>query len=224
MSRPLSRAEHPLTAFILHWLHLASFVVLACTGLAIHAMPEAARRGSEVLSLHMAAMPVFLISTILRVMWAFLGDGSASRGEDRLTSDWRHFLFHRGDWHVAQAWVRRYLGSKEPVPDGEKYNPLQKVVYVLLFPLGIVILTLTGLAMDPSFCETLAWVPKTLGGEGPLHLAHYISMWFMIVLTAAHVYAAIRDGGCRLMFMLVRLTRKDCLAVGLPDEDQREAA
>lgn len=212
MSRVVSKTEHPITAVLLHWLHLAAFVMLTITGMQLRFLDDASASHEAARALHDAFMVLFIISAVVRFAWSFLGGGSASRGSDARRGDWRHFVFHSGDARMAWAWIRKYLGVSVEVPEAEKYNPLQKVVYTTLFPACVITLALTGLALHPSFSMTLSWMTDTLGSEGAVRDVHYATTWVLVALTALHLYAAVLDGCGRITLMLVYWIPKRCRA------------
>lgn len=212
MSRAVSKTEHPITAVFLHWLHLASFMMLTITGIQLRLLASAGPGHDAARTLHDAFMPLFIISAVLRFAWSFLGGGSASRGSNVRQGDWRHFVFHRGDARIARAWVRKYLGMSVEVPDSGKYNPLQRIVYTALFPACVITLALTGLALHPSFSAMLAWVTDLLGGEAAVRNAHFMTMWALVALTTLHLYAAVIDGCGRITLMLAFWIPERCRA------------
>lgn len=212
MSHAVSKTEHPITAVFLHWLHLASFLMLTITGMQLRLLDGASPEHVAARTLHDAFVPMFLISAVLRFAWSFLGNGSATRGSNVRQGDWRHFVFRRGDARAAWAWIRKYLGASVEVPEDQKYNPLQKTVYTALFPACIVILALTGLALHPSFAASLSWVTDLLAGEGGVRTAHFVAMWALVALTALHLYAAVLDGCGRITLMLAFWIPERCRA------------
>jgi len=204
MTKKISPSEHPVTPVALHWLHLGSLVVLTVTGIQIHALPLAERSSSSIGNLHIPAMLLFMATTILRYLWAFLGDGSSARGTYELEDDWRHFMFHKGDLRAAVQWLARYFFLRQDAPESRKYNPLQLAMYAVVFPLLILAMSLTGLALWPAFSETMAWLTSALGGEAGVRTVHYLAMWILVACTGLHLYAAILDGAGRITAMLFR--------------------
>lgn len=211
MSAQISPYEHPVTPVALHWLHIGSLAALTYTGLEIMwAAPSAAEPAAA--STHMGIMPLFLASTVLRVIWAFLGAGSAERGSYYLTDDWRHFGFGRGDAASAREWLAHYAGLKKEKPETAKYNPLQRGVYLFAFPACIIALAVTGLSMSKTWTLQFAWVTQLLGSDESVRAAHVLAMQILLTLTVLHTYAAIRDGLGRMGLMLFRFVPRSELA------------
>lgn len=202
MATKIAPTEHPGTAIALHWAHLLSFAVLVYTGVQIHAAPHLAGTQADVGTAHKPAMLVFMASAVARYFYAFIGNGTSERGSYELIEDWRHFLPRRGDLKASVGWLAHYVGLKRKVPDTPKYNPLQRFVYSVLVPASVVVMSLTGLALWASTCEIFDWVTNLLGGEAGVRAVHYGTMWALIGLTAAHVYAAVADGLGRIALMM----------------------
>lgn len=206
MSVPVTPQEHPFTARVLHWTHLASFLYLAVSGVQIHL----AEKGSPALETldrhHMVGWMVFLGSAAARVAWAFLGDGSAAKGSTLRIPDWMHFTLGRGDGAGTAQWFVRYATFQKHLPDVAKYNPLQRTVYALLFPLAILASALTGLTLTPDFTEAFTWLPPLLGGENGVRVAHEVAMGAIVVLSAVHLYAGLKAGFGRVSMMMLGWT------------------
>jgi Ni/Fe-hydrogenase 1 B-type cytochrome subunit len=186
MAKITTRAEHPLSTVITHWIHIVALFALIFTGFWIHD-PFTTWSFHTVRYVHLFAA-FFLVGTgIFRVYWGFFGTGSADVGGTKKIKDW-HFFFPQKEnkgtfWEV----VKYYLFIRKTHPCTAKYNPLQKLAYgALLF--AIVLDAFTGLAMwhvtQPLFVSVTYW----LGGTQMIRELHYLAMWMFIVITAAHVY------------------------------------
>lgn len=203
MDKRVTPQEHPLTAVILHWMHMASFVYLMATGIMVMRAPEALQTSSELSRHHMVGWVVFLLTAFIRYAWAFLGDGSAEKGSHELVSDWRHFTFKRGDGREVMLWLTKYAKPGTDVPRVAKYNPLQKIVYAICFPAAIVLMAISGFALSPSFSGLVTWFTDLIGGVESARLIHDAGMLLLIALSLLHLYAAIYGGAGRILMMLV---------------------
>lgn len=202
MSARVTREEHPLAAVVMHWVHLASFFLLAATGLLIHTPLSGAVTMGAVRQTHFIAMFVFIATTVVRVYWAFFGAGSADTGGTELRRDWRHFALSGSDWRALGQWVSYYLFVRRTRPPTPKYNPLQKLVYGWVVPLAIVVMALTGFALWQPTMAAMSWLTWALGGLSAVRLAHYFTMWVMIAIVIVHVYLAIAEDVAELPNML----------------------
>jgi Ni/Fe-hydrogenase 1 B-type cytochrome subunit len=200
MESIVTREEHPLPAVVMHWLHLASFFTLAFTGFYIHGPFFAGAMGAA-RQLHFVAMSVFVLTTVVRVYWAFAGAGSATAGERTRTPDWRHFGREPAFRGAAWQTVRYYLFLRPTHPATGKYNPLQKTAYVAMLPL-VAWMALTGLAIWTPTASTLSGLTYAAGGLVVMRVAHYLGMWVLLVVVAVHVYLVVAEAPHQLFAML----------------------
>jgi Ni/Fe-hydrogenase b-type cytochrome subunit len=202
MSHKLTRLEHPWPAVIMHWAHLLSFFVLIATGLAIHAHSDVLGSMQFVRQVHFIVMYVFILTTIVRIYWAFFGAGSAAIGGLRRHRDWKFFGLSWADIKSTPKWIAYYLFLRKTRPHVVKYNPLQKLTYVLLFPLGILVMALSGFAMFEPTAGAMGWFAALLGGLNGVRLLHYLTMWVLIVFFMIHLYLVIVEDPAEAAIML----------------------
>lgn len=203
MSHMVTQSEHPLPAVLIHWMHLASFLALAVTGILIHGH-YAGVSMQAVRQVHFVVMYVFVLTTIVRVWWAFLGRGSSTAGSTAIVRDYKHFAITGSDIRALPSWVGYYLFLRKTRPYTEKYNPLQKLTYTVLFPLGVVVMALTGAAMFPPAAAAMRWLTDLLGGLNAVRLWHYMAMWVLLVFTLIHVYLVFAEDVVQAPLMLFR--------------------
>ena len=215
MAKHTTRAEHPISTVVTHWIHIVALFVLIFTGFWIHD-PFTSWPFHTVRYVHLFAA-FFLVGTgIFRVYWGFFGTGSADVGSAKKVKDW-HFFFPQKEnkgtfWEV----VKYYLFLRKTHPCTAKYNPLQKFAYgCLLF--AIVIDATTGLAMwhvTASFFQPMTYF---LGGTQVIRNIHYIAMWAFIVITAAHIYIVLIEAPWEIPLMFLwkegRPVRAECVDV-----------
>jgi Ni/Fe-hydrogenase 1 B-type cytochrome subunit len=186
MAKHTTRSEHPLTAIITHWIHIAALFTLIITGYWIYD-PYAAWPFHTVRMVHLFAA-FFLVATgVFRVYWAFLGSGSSDVGSAAKIRDW-HFFFPQAE-NRGTLWpmIKYYLFLRKTHPCTAKYNPLQKIAYAFL-GVAIFLDMLTGLAMwhvTAGFFQPLTYA---LGGTTAVRQLHFAAMWLFIVITAVHIY------------------------------------
>lgn len=204
VAHKLSRLEHPLPAVIMHWSHLVSFLLLIATGLQIHAHTTWFGSIQAVRQVHFVAMFVFVLTAVVRVYWAFLGGGSAALGGVKRHDDWRFFALSAADVRSLPEWLKYYLFIRKTKPHTVKYNPLQKLTYVALFPAGIVVMALTGFALFEPTATAMGWFAGLLGGLNGVRLVHYLAMWVMIVFFMIHLYLVVVEEPKQAAVMLLR--------------------
>jgi Ni/Fe-hydrogenase 1 B-type cytochrome subunit len=218
MAEHATRSEHPLPAVLMHWVHILSFFLLIATGLIIHA--HVGSTFGAIRQTHFITMYVFVLTAITRIYWAFFGGGSSPMGKTYKVRDWRFFVLNGEDWRSLGKWIAYYLFIRKTRPFTDKYNPLQKLTYGLLFPLGIIVLALTGFSMFQPTAAGMAWFSNIFGGLNGVRLIHYWAMWVMIVVFAIHLYLALFEDVVQVPLMFLRyVPRKSRLRGDYPVEE-----
>ncbi len=218
MSQKLTRLEHPWPAVLMHWAHLLSFFVLIATGLQIHAHANWFGGLGAVRQVHFIAMFIFVLTSVVRIYWAFFGTGSAALGSLTRQRDWKFFGLKGSDFTSLPQWVAYYLFLRKARPYTEKYNPLQKLTYVALFPLSILVMALSGFALFEPSAHAMLWLTLPLGGLNAVRLIHYFTMWVMIVFLMIHVYLVVVEDPAEASIMLLRSVPEDMRVPGDYDE------
>jgi Ni/Fe-hydrogenase 1 B-type cytochrome subunit len=214
MSHKLTRLEHPWPAVIMHWAHLLSFFVLIGTGLQIHAHTGWFGTIEFVRQVHFISMYVFVLTTITRIYWAFFGAGSAALGGLTRHRDWKFFALNMADVKSTPSWITYYLFLRKNKPHVVKYGSLQKLTYAILFPLGILVMALTGFAMFEPTASAMLWCTNLLGGLNVVRLVHYFAMWVLIVFFMIHFYLVVVEEPAQAAIMLFRTVPKDMRVKG----------
>lgn len=208
MSHKFTRLEHPWPAVLMHWAHLLSFFVLIGTGSQIHAHAGWFGTIGFVRQTHFIAMYVFVLTTLSRIYWAFFGAGSAALGGLVRHRDWKFFALGGRDIKSTPAWIAYYLFLRRTKPHAVKYGSLQKLTYGFLFPLGILVMALTGFAMFAPTAGTMAWCTNLLGGLNAVRLVHYLVMWVLIAFFMIHFYLVVVEEPAQAAIMLFRTVPK----------------
>jgi Ni/Fe-hydrogenase b-type cytochrome subunit len=204
MTHKFTRLEHPWPAVLMHWAHLLSFFVLIATGLAIHAHSDALGTIQFVQQVHFIVMYVFILTTVVRIYWAFFGAGSAALGGLTRHRDWRFFGLSKEDVKSTPQWIAYYLFLRKTKPHAVKYGSLQKLTYAVLFPLGILVMALSGFAMFQPTAGALMWFANIFGGLNGVRLMHYMTMWVLIVFFMIHLYLVVVEEPGQAAIMLFR--------------------
>jgi len=201
MSKFTTREEHPLPAVLLHWVHVVSMFTLVFTGFYIH-YPFFTGPMGTMRTTHFVAMFVLIVTTVLRVYWAFAGRGSAGTGSRRLVPDWEHFAPEPENRGQLLETVKYYLFLRRSHPRSAKFNTLQKSTYILWLLL-IIAQAITGFAMwspTAGFFQPLSYA---LGGITQVRVDHYLIMWLFIVTLMIHVYLAVAEAWVELPIMFL---------------------
>jgi len=187
----------------MHWLHLLSFFVLIATGLQIHAHSNWFGTMQFVRQVHFVSMYVFVLTTVVRIYWAFFGAGSAALGGLKRHPDWKYFALSRQDWRSMPEWLKYYFFLRRTRPHTIKYNPLQKLTYVVLFPGGILVMALTGFALFEPTALAMSWFTGLLGDLNTVRLVHYLVMWVLIAFFMVHLYLVVVEDPKQAPIMLL---------------------
>ena len=214
MSHKFTRLEHPWPAVLMHWAHLLSFFVLIATGLQIHAHENWFGVLGAIRQVHFVAMYVFVLTTVARIYWAFFGAGSAALGGLERHSDWRFFALSWADVKQTPAWIAYYTFLRKEKPHVVKYGSLQKLTYMLLFPLGILVMALSGFAMFTPTAGALLWYTNMVGGLNTVRLVHYLCMWVLIMFFMIHFYLVIVEEPAQAQSMLLHSVPEGMRAPG----------
>jgi Ni/Fe-hydrogenase 1 B-type cytochrome subunit len=203
MSHKFSRLEHPWPAVVMHWAHLLSFFVLIATGLQIHAHTNWFGALGTIRQVHFIAMYIFILTTVVRIYWAFFGAGSAALGGLTRQRDAHFFAINGEDVKSTGEWIKYYVFIRKTKPQVEKYGSLQKLTYAILFPLGILVMALTGFALFAPTAGAMLWFTNIFGGLNGVRLIHYFGMWILIVFFLIHFYLVIVEEPAQASMMLL---------------------
>jgi Ni/Fe-hydrogenase b-type cytochrome subunit len=163
---------------------------------------------------HFIAMYVFVLTTVSRIYWAFFGAGSAALGGLTRHRDWKFFALDAADIKQTPAWITYNLFLRRTKPHAVKYGSLQKLTYGVLFPLGILVMALTGFAMFAPTASTMLWCTNLFGGLNMVRLVHYFAMWVLVMFFMIHFYLVIVEEPAQAAIMLFRTVPKDLRVKG----------
>ena len=214
MPHKFTRLEHPWPAVFMHWAHLLAFFVLIGTGLQIHAHSGWFGAIGPVSQVHFIAMYVFILTTIVRIYWAFFGAGSAALGGLTRHRDWKFFGLNVDDVKSTPSWIAYYLFLRKNKPHAVKYGSLQKLTYAVLFPLGILIMALSGFAMFLPTAGAMSWFANIFGGLNGVRLMHYLTMWVLVMFFMIHLYLVLVEEPGQAAIMLFHSVPRGRRVVG----------
>jgi Ni/Fe-hydrogenase b-type cytochrome subunit len=202
--------RHALSTRLWHWINAAAIVVLFMSGLNISnahrylywgnygfdpkdawlavirfpgwaTIPQhynlAAARDWHIL----AAWPFAL--GLLFIWIAMLANRHFRRDLATSPSDWtlRAFL----------SSLRGHDGDGDAAKHG--YNPVQKILYGLVFGVLLPGMVLTGLAISPGFEPAAPWLVDLLGGRQSARSLHFIAAWGIFGFVVIHLVLALAD-------------------------------
>lgn len=194
-----TREQHPFIFVLTHWINLLSMVFLTLSGFYIH-YPIFPGFMGVARGTHFFWMFVLLINLVVRVILAFTVKTARNADGSEIGTDIRNFVPQPENKGAFFGTVGYYLFIKKEKPGAGKYNPLQKLAYVMTVPLTL-FAAYTGFALwgptsDWAFfmagTEFFANLWNSGGGADPMpiRIAHYWTMWAILMFTFIHVYLA----------------------------------
>ena len=196
------REAHPLLFVVTHWINLVAMILLIVTGFCIH-FPFWAGFMGIARGVHVFCGFVLFINCVFRLIAAFFVKTAPTGGTRKQVPDFKTWLPQKDNRHQGGAWIRYYLFFKKDHPLGAKLGVPQKISY-LLIPILIILMFYTGLCL---------WVPtmnmgffaagtSLVGGLMSMRIIHYFMMYVFIIFMFIHVYLANIEGiaPTKLMF------------------------
>lgn len=198
------KEAHPLPFVVTHWINLVCMFALIITGFCIH-FPFWPFFMGIARSVHIFCGFVLFINCVVRVILAFFLKASPYGGSRQMMKDYKMWLPQKDNRHQALAWITYYLFLKKDHPLGGKLGVPQKISY-LCVPILIIIMFYTGLClwgptMNIGICAAGV---NLVGGAMSMRIIHYFLMYVFICFTALHVYLANVEGVAPTMLMLFR--------------------
>lgn len=188
------REAHPTLFVVTHWINLIAMIVLIITGFSIHFpfWPEfmGIARGAHILFGF-----ILFLNCIFRVVAAFFVKTSPTGGTRKQVKDYKTWLPQKDNRHQALEWIKYYLFLKKDHPLGAKLGVPQKISY-LLIPVLIIVMFWTGLCLwGPTMNLAPMWATTDLvGGLMSMRIIHYFMMYIFIVFMFIHIYLANVEG------------------------------
>lgn len=146
---------------------------------------------------------VIFINCVVRVIMSFFVKSAPTGGTRVVVKDFLTWLPQKDNRHQAGAWVKYYLFLKKDHPLSAKLGVPQKLSY-LLIPILIILMFWTGLCLwaPTSQLGICQWLLGAWGGAMSVRIIHYFGMFVFICFIFIHVYLANVEGTepSKLMF------------------------
>ena len=197
------REAHPTLFVVTHWINLIAMIVLIITGFSIHFpfWPEfmGIARGA-----HLLFGFILFLNCIFRVVAAFFVKTSPTGGTRKQVKDYKTWLPQKDNRHQALEWIKYYLFLKKDHPLGANLGVPQKISY-LLIPVLIIVMFWTGLCLwGPTMNLAPMWATTDLvGGLMSMRIIHYFMMYIFIVFMFIHIYLANVEGFAPTALMFI---------------------
>jgi len=119
----------------------------------------------------------------LLVIWAaMLANGHFRRRLATCPADWTP--------RAVIASLRAHAGGDA---GAGHYNPMQRILYGLVFGVLLPAMVLTGLAISPGIEPAMPWLVEILGGRQSARSLHFITAWGLFGFVVIHVVLALTD-------------------------------
>ena len=196
------RQAHPLPFVITHWLNLIAMLVLILTGLYIH-YPFVAGFMGVARGAHMFFAFIFVANMLFRVVAAFFVKSAPAGGTREVDYDYKSFLPQKDNRHQLGPWIKYYLFFKKEHPLGGKYGVPQKLTYIVI-PILILMIAFTGLCLwaPTSAVGPFGAFNSLVGSIMVTRIIHFFFMFVFILFMLIHVYLANVEGfaSTKMMF------------------------
>ena len=159
-----------------HWTQVTLILILGATGFEIHGYYELFGYRSAVM-VHDRAAWAFLVLIVFAIFWHFT------------TGEWKQYIptmklvKEQIDYYITGI----FKGAEHPTNKlvYNKFNPLQRIIYLGLKILVIPIMVISGFAYMYLNYPNVA---IELGSLGPVAAIHTMGAFFLVVFIIAHVY------------------------------------
>ncbi len=191
--------EAPLRLW--HWVNAICIVLLCVTGYLIASPPPSVYGEASdhfilgnIRMVHFAAGQVLAVAFLGRIYWAFVGNYHARQIFllPVWSGKWWGEVWHEIKWYAfAARRPKKYVG----------HNPLAQLAMFFLLIVPLVLQILTGFALYAEGAGTNSWMHAMFGwvfglfgnNSFAVHTYHHLFMWFIVVFSIIHIYAAVRE-------------------------------
>ena len=186
---------------VTHWINLIAMLLLIVTGFCIHFPFWPAFMGIA-RGVHVFCGFVLFINCLFRVIAAFFVKTAPAGGTRKQVPDYKTWLPQKDNRHQLFEWIKYYLFLRKTHPLGAKLGVPQKLAY-LLIPILVIVMFYTGLALWVPTMNVgiFAWGTELVGGLMHMRIIHYFLMYVFIMFMFIHVYLANVEGFAPTMLM-----------------------
>lgn len=128
----------------------------------------------------------------------------------------RNLITTPRDWTPAAviASLKAHSGDGEAA---HGYNPVQRILYGMVFGVLLPLMVLTGLSISPGFEPVAPWLVDLLGGRQSARSLHFIAAWGVFGFFVIHIVLALANW--RLIAEMITGGRRDAVAPIAPDPE-----
>lgn len=200
--------KHALSTRLWHWINAAALIVLFMTGLNISNAHRYLYWGDYGFDPQDAWLAVMRFPG-----WATIpGHYNLAAARDwHITAAWPFGLGLLFIWiaMLANGHFRRDLATtpRDWTPGAvvaslkahsgggaaHGYNPVQRILYGMVFGVLLPLMLFTGLAISPGFQAAAPWLLEVLGGRQSARSLHFIAAWAIFGFFVIHIVLALID-------------------------------
>ena len=125
------------------------------------------------------------------------------------------------DW-TPGAVIASLKAHSAPGGGTHAYNPVQKILYGMVFGVLLPLMLFTGLAISPGFQAAAPWLLDVLGGRQSARSLHFITAWAIFGFFVIHLVLALSDW--RLIIEMFTGGKRETPAPPAPPEPEPEPA
>ncbi len=162
----------PVVPRLMHFAHVVTMLLLAISGLYIRFpfYPGMRPLNEQV---HFIAYYAVLVILVARIGYA-------------LFVDRKEFAIRKKDFKAGAQAVLYYMFLRRQYPHLSKYNALQKIIYGYIFPIIIILMAITGFAMQyPN--AMLSWASSVDLAAAYVRVAHFFLCASIVFLVLIHI-------------------------------------
>lgn len=162
----------PVIPRVLHFMHVFTIVLLAISGIYIRfPFYPGMRPFNE--QVHFIAYYGVIILLVVRIVYAIFVDH-------------REFAIRKKDLKAGAQAILYYMFLRKQYPHLSKYNAMQKIIYGYIFPLFLIVLAVTGFAMQ--YPETmLSWAASVDLVAAYVRVVHFFFCALTLFFVLIHV-------------------------------------
>ncbi len=101
------------------------------------------------------------------------------------------------DWtpRALIASLKSHSSSADSGDDGAShgYNPVQRILYGMVFGVLLPLMVFTGLSISPGFEPAAPWLVDALGGRQSARSLHFLTAWAIFGFFVIHIVLAVID-------------------------------
>ena len=131
----------------------------------------------------------------------------------------RNLATRPADWTPGA--VLASVKAHSPGAGVHGYNPVQRILYGMVFGVLLPLMVFTGLAISPGFQAAAPWLLDVLGGRQSARSLHFIASWAIFGFVVIHLLLAIANW--RLILAMITGGGKDPVPPAPTPEDGEPA-